>query len=46
MQVLVPHPPEWRWGIEGDRSPWFPGMRVYRQAQDGDWGAALESLRN
>ncbi len=44
MQVLVPHPPEWRWGIEGDRSPWFPGMRVLRQAQDGDWSTALASL--
>ena len=44
MQVLVPHPPEWRWGIEGDRSPWFPGFRVLRQAQSGDWSSALESL--
>ena len=35
--VLVPHPPEWRWGLHGDRSPWFPGAQVQRQASDGTW---------
>ncbi len=46
MQVLVPHPPEWRWGLEGARSPWFPAMRVHRQRVDGSWdeGAWREAL--
>jgi Flp pilus assembly protein TadD len=43
-RVLVPHPPEWRWMLEGAASPWFPGFRVYRQAVGGDWSAALASL--
>ena len=30
MEVLVPFPPEWRWGLEGHASPWFPGVRVGR----------------
>ncbi len=37
MRVLVPHPPEWRWGIEADRSPWFRSMRIQRQSSGGDW---------
>ena len=37
MQVLVPHPPEWRWGLAGDRSPWFPTARVARQQASGRW---------
>jgi tetratricopeptide (TPR) repeat protein len=37
MQVLVPNPPEWRWGLAGDRSPWFRGMRVIREQPDGRW---------
>jgi tetratricopeptide (TPR) repeat protein len=41
--VLVPHPPEWRWFAEGT-SPWFRAMTIYRQAADGDWGAALAAL--
>lgn len=43
-QVLVPHPPEWRWMTAGAASPWFPGFRVYRQAADGDWSQACATL--
>jgi len=42
-RVLVPWPPEWRWGLTGD-SPWFPGLPVLRQGEDGDWSAALADL--
>ncbi|MGH8641092.1 MAG: hypothetical protein ACRET6_05245, partial [Burkholderiales bacterium] len=43
-RVLVPWPAEWRWLLAGDESPWFPGFRIYRQAPDGAWSAALDSL--
>ena len=36
-RVLVPFPPEWRWGLEGERSPWFPTVKVVRQQPDGRW---------
>jgi hypothetical protein len=42
-QVLVPHPPEWRWFAEGN-SPWFPEAKVYRQGTDGDWCGAFAEL--
>lgn len=42
--VLVPFPPEWRWGAEGATSAWFPGFRVFRQRHDGGWDAALAAL--
>jgi tetratricopeptide (TPR) repeat protein len=45
-RALVPCPPEWRWMISGDESPWFPGFRIYRQRPDGDWEAALGRLRD
>lgn len=41
--VMVPFPPEWRWGLAGE-SPWFPGFRVHRQKPDGDWTEAFSSL--
>jgi len=44
-RVLVPAPAEWRWLTSGDSSPWFPGFRIYRQANDGEWSGALERLR-
>lgn len=42
-RVLIPHPPEWRWMVDGD-SPWFPGFAVYRQRPDRDWSEALARL--
>lgn len=43
MRILVPNPPEWRWGLAA-RSPWFPEVPLYRQGLDGDWSAALAKL--
>ena len=42
-QVLVPFPPEWRWGARGE-SAWFPGFAVLRQRADGSWDEALRAL--
>ena len=43
-KVIVPFPPEWRWMAEGDESPWFTGLSIYRCRPDGDWGQALARL--
>ena len=43
-RVLVPNPPEWRWMVAGDESPWFPGCPVYRQKLGGDWKGAFAAL--
>ncbi|OAN44946.1 tetratricopeptide repeat protein [Magnetospirillum moscoviense] len=44
VEVLVPRPPEFRWLVTGESSPWFPACRVYRQSADGDWAEALGQL--
>src|SRR3990167_2888486 len=43
-RVLVPEPPEFRWGL-GVASPFFPGCRVYRQ-RGGAWQPALNQLKD
>jgi ADP-heptose:LPS heptosyltransferase len=35
---------EWRW-LEGrDDSPWYPTMRLFRQAQPGDWDGVFHRI--
>jgi tetratricopeptide (TPR) repeat protein len=43
-RVMVPHPPEWRWMLEGEGSPWFPGFNVYRQPANRDWSTVQARL--
>ncbi len=43
-RVLVPWPAEWRWLRDGDASPWFPGLPLYRATARGEWGPALDGL--
>lgn len=43
--VLVPSSPEWRYGYEGERMPWYGNVRLLRQPAVGDWGAPFEAAR-
>jgi hypothetical protein len=29
--------PDWRWLREGETCPWYPGVRMFRQAKLGEW---------
>jgi tetratricopeptide (TPR) repeat protein len=41
--VLLPFAPDWRWLREGDGSPWYPSMRLFRQPTRGDWGFVVRT---
>ena len=43
--VLLPFAPDWRWGIAGAQTPWYPTMTLCRQRAIGDWSSAVASLR-
>ena len=45
-RVLVPFPAEWRWGVRGSATQWFPGFAVYRQSRESGWGEALKALQS
>jgi len=42
--VLLPYYADWRWMLERDDTPWYPTMRLFRQAQPENWHSALRSV--
>ena len=42
--VLLEYSPDWRWMLGRADSPWYPSMRLFRQAQRSDWSAPLAEL--
>jgi tetratricopeptide (TPR) repeat protein len=42
--LLLPRVADWRWGIEGERTIWYPSMTLIRQPTDGNWPAVVERL--
>ncbi|KKZ10160.1 MAG: hypothetical protein TE42_10730 [Candidatus Synechococcus spongiarum SP3] len=42
--LLLVKTPEWRWGVEGERSFWYPSMRLFRQQERGNWSEVMERV--
>jgi tetratricopeptide (TPR) repeat protein len=42
--VLAPSSPEWRYGREGERIPWYPTVRIHRQAVQESWQPVVAGI--
>jgi hypothetical protein len=43
--VLLPTVSDWRWMHGRDTSPWYPSVRIFRQATAGDWSPVIGQVR-
>ena len=43
--VVLKSVPDWRWGLEGETSPWYPTARLFRQTTRGDWSGVFDQVR-
>jgi tetratricopeptide (TPR) repeat protein len=39
--VMVPTYPEFRWGIEGEWTPWYPSLRLFRREHTREWEGVI-----
>lgn len=44
--LLLPFQADWRWMLDRVDSPWYPGMRLFRQPYDGEWGVPVSQVFN
>jgi hypothetical protein len=42
--VLLPFVPDWRWLIGRTDTPWYPTLRLFRQAARGDWSGTIDRI--
>ncbi len=42
--VLLQQRADWRWMQEGDGTPWYPTLRLWRQREPGEWGGLLSRV--
>ncbi len=42
VYTLLAKVPDWRWGISGETTPWYPTMKLFRQNERGDWKSAFD----
>jgi tetratricopeptide (TPR) repeat protein len=44
--IALKHVPDWRWFLGRDDSPWYPGLRLFRQPKMCDWGSVFDRMAN
>jgi hypothetical protein len=42
--VLLQSDCDWRWPVTGDRSLWYPSLRLFHQKTSGDWGGVIDGV--
>jgi ADP-heptose:LPS heptosyltransferase len=44
--VLLPYTPDWRWLAWREDTPWYPSLRLFRQAAPRDWTSVIARVRD
>lgn len=42
--TMVPSRASWRYGVSGEKSPWYGSVKLFRQECDGHWNGPIERI--
>jgi tetratricopeptide (TPR) repeat protein len=42
--LLLPYACDWRWKLEGDRTEWYPSLKIIRQGEDRKWEPVIQKV--
>lgn len=42
--VLLPYVCDWRWGVRGPKTVWYPSLKLLRQSETRDWKSVMLEL--
>jgi len=42
--MATPYSPDWRWLVDRADTPWYPSLKIHRQAVAGDWTPVFAQL--
>lgn len=42
--ILLQKYPDWRWGLNGSMTDWYPAARLFRQSSQGDWDTVFDDV--
>jgi hypothetical protein len=43
--TLIASPPDFRWMLDREDTPWYPTMRLFRQREPGDWAGVIGRVK-
>lgn len=43
--VALKYVPDWRWLLDRADSPWYPTLKLFRQAKPGDWPSVFSAMQ-
>lgn len=44
--AVIPFNPDWRWGLGGEKTVWYPSVKLFRQDYPGDWDGVFKRIKS
>tara|TARA_Y100001968_G_scaffold300640_1_gene312207 strand:- start:2901 stop:5024 length:2124 start_codon:yes stop_codon:yes gene_type:complete len=42
--LLLHYVPDWRWGTKGNKTFWYPSVKIFRQSNRGNWKELMQKV--